>query len=156
MFKSKNNLYLVKILICLIPLFFCLIVFFTGNVDYQGMFETRKYTSVALHWMDDYATTNVNPTRLPGYPALIYLVFKIFGTNNLTALLFVQSIIGCLTFYFIIKTLEELKIGDSVLILSTVAFNFAIIFTIHGKIFSINQKYWIYYFNNIAKIIFWC
>ena len=128
MFKSKKNLYLVKIFICLIPLFFCFIVFLTGNVDYHGMFETGKYTSVALHWMDDNATTNVNPTRLPGYPALIYLVFKIFGANNLTALLFVQSIIGCLTFYFIIKTLEELKIGDSVIILSTLAFNFAIIF----------------------------
>ena len=128
MFKFKKNLYLVKILICLIPLFFCFIVFFTGNIDYQGMFETKKYTSVALHWMDDFTKKKIEPTRLPGYPAIIYIVFKIFGANNLTALLFVQSIIGCLTFYFIIKILEELKIDDSFLILSTLAFNFAIIF----------------------------
>jgi len=128
MLKFKKNLYLVKILICLIPLFFCFIVFFTGNIDYQGMFETKKYTSVALHWMDDYTKKKIEPTRLPGYPAIIYIVFKIFGANNLTALLFVQSIIGCFTFYFIIKILEELKIDDSFLILSTLAFNFAIIF----------------------------
>lgn len=128
MLKFKNNFHLIKTLICLIPLFFCFIVYVTGNVDYHGMFETGKYTSIALHWMDENTAKSVNPTRLPGYPALIYLVFKIFGANNLTALLFIQAIVGCLTFYFIIKTLEELKIDESILILSTVALNFAIIF----------------------------
>jgi len=128
MLKSKQEFHLLKSLICLIPLFFCCFVYFTENVNYGGMFETGKYTTVALHWMNEYTTKEFTPTRLPGYPALIYLVFKLFGTNNLTALLFVQSVIGCITFYFLIKILEELKVGNSILILSTLAFNLAIIF----------------------------
>jgi len=55
MLKSKQEFYLIKILICLIPLFFCWFVYFTGNVNFGGIFETGKYTSVALHWMDEYA-----------------------------------------------------------------------------------------------------
>ena len=128
MLKSKQELYLLKILICLIPLFFCYFVYYTENVNYGGMFETGKYTSVALHWMDEYTANEFTPTRLPGYPSLIYFVFKIFGANNLTALLFIQALIGCITFYFLIKILEELKVDNSILILSTLAFNLAIIF----------------------------
>jgi len=126
--KSKQEFFLLKVLICLVPLFFCCVVYFTENVDYGGIFETGKYTSVALHWMDEYTKNEFTPTRLPGYPTLIYLVFKVFGPNNLTALLFVQALIGCITFYFLIKILEELKVDNSILILSTLAFNLAIIF----------------------------
>ena len=128
MLKSKQEFYLIKILICLIPLFFCCVVYLTGNVNFGGIFETGKYTSVALHWMDEYAKKEFTPTRLPGYPTLIYLVFKVFGANNLTALLFIQALIGCITFYLLIKILEELKVDNSILILSTLAFNLAIIF----------------------------
>ena len=129
MLKFKQEFYLIKILICLIPLFFCWFVYFTGNVNFGGIFETGKYTSVALHWMDEYAKKEFTPTRLPGYPTLIYLVFKVFGANNLTALLFIQALIGCITFYLLIKILEELKVDNSILILSTLAFNLAIIFS---------------------------
>ena len=128
MLKSKSDYYFLKGLICLVPLFFCCVVYFTENVNYGGMFETGKYTSVALHWMEEHTSKKFSPTRLPGYPALIFFVFKIFGTNNLTALLFVQAILGCITFYFLIKILEELKVDNSILILLTLALNLAIIF----------------------------
>ena len=78
--------------------------------------------------MGEFPSNEFQPTRLPGYPALIYLVFNLFGSNNLVALLFVQAILGCITFYFIIRILEELKLDDSVIVLTTLAFNFAIIF----------------------------
>ena len=106
-----------------------MIVYFTDNVDYGGIFETGKYSSVALFWLGELPSNEFQPTRLPGYPALIYLVFKLFGSNNLVALLFVQAILGCMTFYFIIRILEELKLDDNVIVLATLAFfNFAIIF----------------------------
>ena len=112
-FPSKDKLLAFKTFTCLIPLFFCLIVYFTDNVDYGGIFETGKYSSVALYWLGELPSNEFQPTRLPGYPALIYLVFKLFGSNNLVALLFVQAILGCMTFYFIIRILEELKLDDS-------------------------------------------
>lgn len=127
-FQSKDKLRIYKTLTCLIPFLFCLIVYFTDNVDYGGIFETGKYSSVALYWMGEFPSYEFQPTRLPGYPTLIYLVFKTFGSNNLVALLFVQAILGCITFYFIIRILEELKLDDSIIVLTTLAFNFAIIF----------------------------
>ena len=126
--KFKPELFFLKTFICLIPLLFNTFIYLTENVNYGGIFETGKYTSVALHWMDKYSTATLNPERLPGYPGFIYLVFQIFGANNLTALLFIQSIFGCFTFYLIIKILEQLNLDNSIIILSTLAFNFAIIF----------------------------
>ena len=126
--QSENRLLLFKIITCLIPLLFCFFVYFTNNIAYGGIFETGKYSSIALYWLGEYSSDQINPTRLPGYPALIYLVFKFFGSNNLVALLFVQSFLGCITFYFIIKTLEELKLDNSIIALATLALNFAIIF----------------------------
>ena len=77
-FQSKDKLRTYKTLTCLIPFLFCLIVYFTDNVDYGGIFETGKYSSVALYWMGEFPSYEFQPTRLPGYPTLIYLVFKIF------------------------------------------------------------------------------
>ena len=47
--KSKK-LDLIKILICLNPLIFSLIVIFTDFVDYKGTFESAKYISIAQNW----------------------------------------------------------------------------------------------------------
>lgn len=126
--QLDGRLLIFKTITCLTPLLFCFLVYFTDNVDYDGIFETGKYSSIALYWLGEYPSDEFNPTRLPGYPALIYLVFKFFGSNNLVALLFVQSFLGCITFYFIIKTLEELKLDNSIITLATIALNFAIIF----------------------------
>ena len=127
-FQSDNKLLIFKTVTCLIPILFGFLVYFTDNVDYGGIFETGKYSSIALYWLGEYPSEAVNPTRLPGYPALIFLVFKFFGSNNLTALLFVQSFLGCITFYLIIKILEDLKLDNSIVTLATLALNFAIIF----------------------------
>lgn len=127
-FKFKDELFFLKSFICFIPLLFNVFIYLTGNVNYGGIFETGKYTSVALQWMDVNSTETLIPSRLPGYPAFIYLVFQIFGANNFTALLLIQSIVGCVTFYLIIKILEELNLDNNIIIISTLAFNFAIIF----------------------------
>ena len=75
----------------------------------------------------EYPSEAVNPTRLPGYPALIFLVFKFFGSNNLQPY-FLYNLLGCITFYLIIKILEDLKLDNSIVTLATLALNFAIIF----------------------------
>ena len=97
-FKFKDELLFLKSFICFIPLLFNAFIYLTGNINYGGLFETGKYTSVALHWMDGNSTETLNPARLPGYPSFIYLVFQIFGPNNFTALFFIQAIVGCITF----------------------------------------------------------
>ena len=87
-FQSDNKLLIFKTVTCLIPILFGFLVYFTDNVNYGGIFETGKYSSIALYWLGKYPSEAVNPTRLPGYPALIFLVFKFFGSNNLSSLTF--------------------------------------------------------------------
>ena len=70
----------------------------------------------------------LTPERLPIYPFFIALIFKIFGSNNLIALLLTQSFLGFLTFFYLIKTLEKLKLGNNLIILLTLLFNLSIIF----------------------------
>lgn len=125
--KLNPDYFYLKYLICLIPLFFCLIVYFTGNLNFGGIFETTKYTIIAESWLG-IVEDKIPPSRLPGYPFFIYIVFKIFGSNNLTALLFIQALFGCATFFFILKILEQLKIKNNLIILFSIALNFAILF----------------------------
>lgn len=124
--KSKK-LDFIKILICLNPLIFSLIVIFTDFVDYKGTFESAKYISIAQNWLNN-SSNAVTPDRLPIYPLLISLIFKIFGNNNLVALLLSQSFLGILSFYYLIKTLEKLKLGNNLIILLTLLFNLSINF----------------------------
>ena len=124
MIHSYNFL---RFLICFAPIFFNLVVYYTGNVDYHGLFETAKYTSIAKNWLSEFPE-NIPPNRLPAYPLFIAIIFKIFGIDNLNALLLAQSILGCITIFLLIKILEDLKIGKNFIVLLTVAFNFGIIF----------------------------
>ena len=115
----------IKILICLNPLFFSLFVILTDFVDYKGVFESAKYISIAQNWLNS-SSNIVTPERLPVYPLFITFTFKIFGENNLIALLLCQSILGILSFYYLIQTLEKLRIGNNLIILLTLLFNLSI------------------------------
>ena len=116
---SQKKFYYLKILICLNPIIFGLLVIFTDFVDYRGLYESAKYISVAQNWLN--SSSNFSE-RLPLYPLLIAFVFKIFGYNNLLALLIFQSFLGSFTFFFLIKTLEKLKLGNILIILLLVFF----------------------------------
>ena len=120
---SQKKFYYLKILICLNPIIFGLLVIFTDFVDYRGLYESAKYISVAQNWLN--SSSNFSE-RLPLYPLLIAFVFKIFGYNNLLALLIFQSFLGSFTFFFLIKTLEKLKLGNILIILLTLLLNIAI------------------------------
>ncbi len=120
---SQKKFYYLKILICLNPIVFGLLVIFTDFVDYRGLYESGKYISVAQNWLN--SSSNFSE-RLPLYPLLIAFMFKIFGYNNLLALLIFQSFLGSLTFFFLIKTLEKLNLGNILIILLTLLFNIAI------------------------------
>lgn len=125
-FESKQKKFdYLKILICLNPLIFSLVVIFTDFVDYKGAFESAKYISIAQNWLGN-SSTNITPERLPIYPLFISFIFKIFGNNNLVALLISQSFLGFLSFFFLIKTLEKLKLGNNLIILLTLLFNLSI------------------------------
>ena len=54
MLKSKQEFYLIKILICLIPLFFCCVVYLTGNVNFGGIFDDNR-TGDHIWWITDYS-----------------------------------------------------------------------------------------------------
>lgn len=123
--NKSNKLDFIKILICLNPLIFSLIVIFSDFVDYKGAFESAKYISIAQNWLDN-SSNVVTPERLPIYPLFISFIFKVFGNNNLVALLLSQSFLGVLSFYYLIKTLEKLKLGNNLIILLTLLFNLSI------------------------------
>ncbi len=124
---SQKKFEYLKILICLNPLIFSLIVIFTDFIDYKGAFESIEYISIAQNWLN-YSSGDVLIRRLPMYPIFISFIFKIFGNNNLVALLISQSFLGFLTFFYLIKTLEKLKLGNSLIILLTLLFNLSINF----------------------------
>lgn len=118
-----------KILVCLTPLIFCSIVIFTDFVDYKGVTESAKYISIAQNWLGySFSETSDEFQRLPLYPLLISFVFKIFGHDNLIALLVLQSFLGVLTFLYLIKTLEKIGLGNNLIILLTLLFNLNIIY----------------------------
>ena len=114
------------------PIFFALFVFITGNVNYpQATIESYKYIEIAKYWIDNNSTTwgyESVVQRLPLYPAFIYIIFKIFGFNNLTALIFAQAILGSLTIFMTIKILEFLKLSKNFIAICSVIFNFHIFY----------------------------
>lgn len=116
-----------RALILLSPLFFSFIVYFTDFVDFKQTFESQLYLDIARNWLNDTGEL-VTPTRLPVYPIFIYIVFKVFGIDNLNALLIIQSLIGSFTFYLLIKTLDLIKISNNLLVLLTALFNLSMIF----------------------------
>ena len=117
-----------KLLICLNPFLFSLFVISSGFVDYKGIFESGIYTSIAQNWLNNSFNDNLMIARLPLYPIFIALIFKIFGDYNLLALIIAQSILGSVTFYYLIKTLEKLNISESLIVLLTLLLNLSIVF----------------------------
>ena len=124
---TLDILILYKFFICLSPLIFSFFVIFTNNIDFNGAFESGDYIEIAKAWLGE-SSQSVPLERLPLYPLFISLIFKLFDSNNLHALLISQSLLGFLTFYFLIKTLEILKIDKSIIILTTLLLNLSIIF----------------------------
>ena len=118
---------LYKFFICLSPLLFSFFIILTNNIDFNGVFESGDYIGIAKIWLGE-SNQNVPLERLPLYPLFISLIFKLFDSNNLHALLIAQSLLGVLTFYFLIKTLEILKVDKSIIILTTLLLNLSIIF----------------------------
>ena len=112
------------------PIFFALFVFITGNINYpQATIESYKYIEIAKYWIDKNSTTWEYESvvqRLPLYPGFIYIIFKIFGFNNLVALIFAQAILGSLTIFMTIKILEFLKLSKNFIAISSIIFNFHI------------------------------
>ncbi|MDB3987865.1 glycosyltransferase family 39 protein [Candidatus Pelagibacter sp.] len=139
-FDKKHKFYnYFKIFICINPLLFCLIVIVTDFVDYKGATESAKYILIAQKWLG-YSSNEVLTEfqRLPLYPLFISFVFKIFGYDNFIALLIIQSLLGVLTFIYLIKTLERLELGNNLIILLTLFFNL-----------SINYRFSIFYPNSL-------
>ncbi len=129
-FEINPKIYIyLKILICLNPVLFALIVILTDFVDYRGVTESAKYISIAQKWLG-YSSGEVlqEIRRLPLYPIFITFIFKIFGHDNLIALLISQSILGVLTFFYLIKTLEKLNLDSNLIILLSLFFNLHIIY----------------------------
>ena len=114
------------------PVFFALFVFLTCNVNYpQATIESYKYIEIAKYWIDQNSTSWVYESvvqRLPLYPVFIYLIFEIFGFNNLIALIFFQAILGSLTIYMTIKILELLNLSKNLLVVFSIFFNFYIFY----------------------------
>ena len=101
---TEKFLKIYKYLICLTPFIFSIVVVSNNLVDFKGIFESGIYINMAKNWLNE--SNNEAPLRrLPLYPIFIYLIFKIFGTDNLIALLFFQSVLGYFTFLYLIKTL---------------------------------------------------
>ena len=141
LFKKKNFLYkenfslnpkiyyYLKIFICLNPLFFCFFLIFIDYVDYKGVTESAKYIAISQKWLG-YSSGEFSTElrRLPVYPIFISFVFIIFGNDNLIALLVCQSLIGVITFFYLIKILEKLNFDKNLIILLTLFFNLHIIY----------------------------
>ena len=121
--QTQKKYFFLKLIICLNPIFFSLFVILSGFVDYRGIFESGEYTSIAQNWLKNSFEDNLMIERLPLYPLFIALIFKIFGDYNLIALITAQSILGSITFIYLIKTLEKLNISESLIILLTLLLN---------------------------------
>jgi 4-amino-4-deoxy-L-arabinose transferase-like glycosyltransferase len=80
-----------------------LVVYFPGVVD-----DSRFYADIAQNWLQHgvYGITNsgvIVPTlsRLPGYPALLAVIFALFGAGNFRAVLLVQTLFDLATCFLI-------------------------------------------------------
>ena len=125
--QTQKKYIFLKLIICLNPIFFSLFVILTGFIDYKGIFESGNYINIAQNWLND--SFDENPLeRLPLYPLFIAIIFKIFGNDNLVALIIAQSILGSVTFYYLIKTLEKINISESLILILTLLLNLSIIY----------------------------
>ena len=92
-----------------------LVGFFPAVVD-----DSRFYADIAQNWLQHgvYGITNsgvITPTlaRLPGYPAFLAMVFKLFGVGNFRAVLLVQVLFDLATCFLIANLARRLFSGRS-------------------------------------------
>jgi hypothetical protein len=109
------------------PIIFCFFVFLTDNVNYNDLFELRKYSATSKYWLGD-LDQEYSVGRLPIYPIFIFIVYKLFGIDNYNALIFFQAILGFFSFLYLIKILEELNLSKNLIILATIFMNFSMLF----------------------------
>ncbi len=124
---SEKQYSFLKFLCCLGPVLFALAVIFTGNVNFDGMFETGKYSVFSKNWLG-YSEEIAIPSRLPAYPLFIAVIYFFFGIDNFNALLVAQVALGSFSIFMLIKTLENLGLSKNIIVLSTIFFNFSILF----------------------------
>jgi 4-amino-4-deoxy-L-arabinose transferase-like glycosyltransferase len=92
-----------------------LVAYFSAVVD-----DSRFYADIAQNWLQHgvYGITNsgvITPTlaRLPGYPAFLAMVFKLFGVGNFRAVLLVQVLFDLATCFLIANLARRLFSGRS-------------------------------------------
>ena len=92
-----------------------LVAYFPAVVD-----DSRFYADIAQNWLlhGVYGITNsgvITPTlsRLPGYPAFLAMVFKLFGIGNFRAVLLVQVLFDLATCFLIADLARRLFSGRS-------------------------------------------
>ena len=138
------------------PILFAFLVLFTGNVNFpNATIESFKYIEIAKFWIDESSTSWPIESilqRLPLYPLFIYLNFKIFGFNNLVALLFFQSFLCSLTIFLTIKILKTLKLDHNIIVILSILFNLHIFYRfsvfLPNAFFLFFVTVFIYFFTN--------
>jgi 4-amino-4-deoxy-L-arabinose transferase-like glycosyltransferase len=95
-----------------------LVGYFPAVVD-----DSRFYADIAQNWLQRgvYGITNsgvITPTlaRLPGYPAFLAMVFKLFGVGNFRAVLLVQGLFDLATCFLIADLARRLFSARSALV----------------------------------------
>lgn len=82
----------------------------------HGGFETEKYSKISYDWLANglFAVdpgSQFNTTRLPVYPALLAIIFALFGDENFTAVLVVQTTLAAATIYVTALTAREFRVS---------------------------------------------
>ncbi len=100
--KEKLRFFVAATLVAL-GLRLLLVAYFPAVVD-----DSRLYADIAANWLQHgiYGITNsgvIAPTlsRLPGYPAFLAVIFKLFGIGNFRAVLLVQVLFDLATCFLI-------------------------------------------------------
>lgn len=100
--KEKLRFFVAATLVAL-GLRLLLVAYFPAVVD-----DSRLYADIASNWLQHgiYGITNsgvIAPTlsRLPGYPAFLAVIFKLFGIGNFRAVLLVQVLFDLATCFLI-------------------------------------------------------
>jgi O-antigen ligase len=69
----------------------------------------------AVYFPDSSGYLDMHIIRTPGYPIFLKIIQSIFGNSFETALLFIQTAIGCFSTYFLIHKIRKVKLLNNVL-----------------------------------------
>jgi hypothetical protein len=97
----------------------CAVLVVAFNIPIAGGgFESDKYAVIAHAWLNNGIWPGFTPQgpedvpntiRLPVYPALLAIVFKLFGIDNYLAVLIVQTLLAAATSFFTALAARELR-----------------------------------------------